>query len=634
MVDERDARPELNLKARKDYTWGPAKLAHQGPAYLDGIKYIVTPEDSVRIGALLAGQADVIRQIQAYDEKQVEDAGLPDLRAFDARREQQRRLPSRQSARVRYHACGRRCSTPPTPEEIVSTLFSANYPQATSIIATTALGYVDHSAKLTYDPTTAKALLDEAGWTVGVERPAPEGRQGARAHRLRVAAAAAEQGDAPARVAQQWAQDRREAERARRRFRQPRSIDNLDPTKTPVSPAMVGRADPDVIKSQYYPTNRNVLLQKGGNSDKVQSFVDEKLNAPARGLASEPDRDKRLAIAGDVQAYVIDQAYAIPIFEEPQAFAAAPYVKGIALRGGRPAELLRRRGWRPSAEPRSSLAVSASLQAECHMSRYLIGRIGQAFIVLWAAFTVSFVLLQALPGDAILIKFQNPELGLSAGADRGDPGVLRRRRAALAAIPADASAISSPAISAIRSRPAFRSGRMLARPTCRRPCGWRRLAFLVAARRRHRPCGRSRPSRASRGCAAVIQSLPSLFISMPVFWLGIVLIQIFSFRLEADPGDQPGAVAGPRSCRSLTLAIPISAPLAQVLMRNIDDVLTEPFVAVARAKGASRRWVLWRHVRARTRCCRRSRSPASCSANCWPARSSPKRCSASTASAA
>jgi len=46
------------------------------------------------------------------------------------------------------------------------------------------------------------------------------------------------------------------------------------------------------------------------------------------------------------------------------------------------------------------------------MSRYVIGRIGQAALVLWAAFTVSFVLLQALPGDAILIKFLNPELGL------------------------------------------------------------------------------------------------------------------------------------------------------------------------------------------------------------------------------
>ena len=43
------------LTARKDYDWGPAKLAHQGRAYLDGIKYVVTPEDSVRIGALLAG---------------------------------------------------------------------------------------------------------------------------------------------------------------------------------------------------------------------------------------------------------------------------------------------------------------------------------------------------------------------------------------------------------------------------------------------------------------------------------------------------------------------------------------------------------------------------------------------------
>ena len=46
------------------------------------------------------------------------------------------------------------------------------------------------------------------------------------------------------------------------------------------------------------------------------------------------------------------------------------------------------------------------------MSRYLASRIGQALIVLWAAFTASFILLQALPGDAILIKFLNPELGL------------------------------------------------------------------------------------------------------------------------------------------------------------------------------------------------------------------------------
>jgi peptide/nickel transport system substrate-binding protein len=42
---------ELNLTVRADYNWGPAKFEHQGRAYLDGIKYLITPEDSVRIGA-------------------------------------------------------------------------------------------------------------------------------------------------------------------------------------------------------------------------------------------------------------------------------------------------------------------------------------------------------------------------------------------------------------------------------------------------------------------------------------------------------------------------------------------------------------------------------------------------------
>ena len=45
--------------------------------------------------------------------------------------------------------------------------------------------------------------------------------------------------------------------------------------------------------------------------------------------------------------------------------------------------------------------------------RYVAGRTGQAALVLWAAFTITFVMLQALPGDSIMIKFENPELGLS-----------------------------------------------------------------------------------------------------------------------------------------------------------------------------------------------------------------------------
>jgi peptide/nickel transport system substrate-binding protein len=100
---------------------------------------------------------------------------------------------------------------------------------------------------------------------------------------------------------------------------------------------MVGRADPDVIRSEYYPTTRNVLMQKGGVSTKVQAFVDEKLNGLMDSIASETDKTKRLALVGEIQAYLLDQAYVIPIFEEPQAFAASPKVKGFAFEAvGRP----------------------------------------------------------------------------------------------------------------------------------------------------------------------------------------------------------------------------------------------------------------------------------------------------------
>ena len=325
---------ELNLTARKDYNWGPAKLAQQGRAYLDSIKYVITPEDSVRIGALLAGQADFIRQIQAYDEKQVEDEGYriyaPSTRGVNNSVVFRPDNPLVADVRVRralLHATN--------AEEIVSTLFSDNYPKASSIIAKTALGYVDQSSKLAYDLEKAKALFDEAGW-----KPGANGLRQKDGQQLELTAYESlpqpQNKETLQLIAQQWAKvgvklnvltgDSGTA-----------TVNNLDPSKAPVSPAMVGRADPDVIKSQYYPTNRNVLLQKGGNSDKVKSFVDDKLNALLDNLASEPDRAKRLAIAGDVQAYVIDQAYAIPIFEEPQAFAAAPYVNGVAFEAvGRP----------------------------------------------------------------------------------------------------------------------------------------------------------------------------------------------------------------------------------------------------------------------------------------------------------
>jgi peptide/nickel transport system permease protein len=226
------------------------------------------------------------------------------------------------------------------------------------------------------------------------------------------------------------------------------------------------------------------------------------------------------------------------------------------------------------------------------MLKYLSGRTGQALLVLWAAFTLSFILLQVLPGDAILIKFQNPDMGLSPdqiadmraayGADvplwqqylhtlgnflRGDLGYSIQNGVPVSALLA-ANLPATLQLAVLGFTLALLLALVIAFVSNLIGFGWLKSA---------------------------LQSLPALFVSVPTFWLGIVLIQIFSFQLKLVPIINPGEWVG-LLLPIATLAIPISAPLAQILIRSIDSVQTQPFVAVARAKGASRSGVLWRHV--------------------------------------
>lgn len=325
---------EVKLVARKDYNWAPPSFAHQGRPYLDGINVLVTPEDSVRIGALLSGQADAIRQIQAYDEKRVSDKGFA-VYASPTRgvnnsvnfRPDNPLVADQKVREALLHATN--------TKEIVQTLFSANYPQATSVLAKTAVGYVDLSDKLKFDPAQAARLLDEAGWKSG-----PDGVRQKDGQSLTLTAYESppqpQNKETLQLVAQQWAKVGVKLN-VLAGDAGSKTLDNLDPAKTGVYPSMVGRADPDVLKSQYFPTLRNVLLQKGGASDKVKQFEDDHLNALLSGIASATSQDKRIALVNEVQQYLIDKAYVIPIFEEPQVYAGAPSTKGLSFEAvGRP----------------------------------------------------------------------------------------------------------------------------------------------------------------------------------------------------------------------------------------------------------------------------------------------------------
>ncbi len=225
-------------------------------------------------------------------------------------------------------------------------------------------------------------------------------------------------------------------------------------------------------------------------------------------------------------------------------------------------------------------------------ARYVVGRVGQALLVLWAAYTLSFLLLGALPGDGILIKFENPELGLSADQVAAireyyrvdDPLVLQYVHALSGTLQGDLGysvETATPVLERISA--ALPATLQLAS-----------LAFLVAAALAVVLALAASYAR-SPWLHNTITAIPSLFVSVPAFWLGIVLLQVFSFRLGWVP------VIGAEGWQELvlpvlTLAVPVSAPLAQIVLRTLDDVATRPFVHVVEAKGASRWWTLTRHT--------------------------------------
>lgn len=226
------------------------------------------------------------------------------------------------------------------------------------------------------------------------------------------------------------------------------------------------------------------------------------------------------------------------------------------------------------------------------MGRHLGSRLGQAALVLLAAFAATFLLLQAMPGDSILIKFENPELGLSP--------------AQIAEVRAQYGADEPLIIQFFHTLGGFLTGNFgysvetgtpvlerlgAALPETLKLAGTAFvlavvLAVAIAFTASYTRFGWLRN---------ILTSVPSLFISIPTFWLGILLIQLVSFKWKLIPavgGTELQSLILP----VLTLAIPISAPLAQVLCRSLDAVYLQPFVEVAAAKGASRSWILWRHV--------------------------------------
>lgn len=226
------------------------------------------------------------------------------------------------------------------------------------------------------------------------------------------------------------------------------------------------------------------------------------------------------------------------------------------------------------------------------MRRYALKRVGQAALVLWAAYTLTFVLLSALPGDAITSRIQAPDSDISPegaqallsfyGLDRplwqqylhgltaaiqGDLGYSLNTAQPVDRLIGDALP-STLALSFLGLVIGTVIAGVVAISIIYAPWPWLRSFF---------------------------GSLPPLFGSVPTFVVGILLLQILAFQLGLIPSVDDGstrAVVAP----AVTLGIVLAATLAQVFATSVRTTREQPFVHVQQARGAGEGYIFRKDV--------------------------------------
>jgi peptide/nickel transport system permease protein len=226
------------------------------------------------------------------------------------------------------------------------------------------------------------------------------------------------------------------------------------------------------------------------------------------------------------------------------------------------------------------------------MTRYIAFRLLQAAGVLWAAYTVSFLVLYALPSDpAALIAGPDatditPEqldaIRAQYGLDR--PLVVQYFDQLVHLLRGDlGTSIST-------GRPVTDIIGEAVGPTAQIAAAGLVLAILfggglaiVSTYTRHRALGQ------------FLLALPPLGVAIPAFWFALLLLQWFSFAIPIFPamGDQGlASIVLP----AVTLALPTGATIAQLLSKSLVTTLREPYIDTAWAKGSSRARIHFGHA--------------------------------------
>lgn len=320
---------EIQFVKNAAYNWAPKTAAHQGAAYLDEVTYRFLPESAVRTGALTSGQVDVIEGIAGNDASLFKDSpdfsyqtalntGTPYSLFLNVTWGPTQDIKVRKAliASIDVNA-------------VLKAVYRGERTRAWGITSPIDPQFYDKSIESAYgpDPKAANALLDEAGWTA---RDA-QGFRTKDGKRLTVEVI----------QAQATVRDQRDVllQGLQAQARQNAGIDlaivfvdagtYTDRRKTGQFGSIANSNTPtDAIDIEYH----YLPLDKGGSINYSRAFAPE-LSQWLNEAASTLDQKKRFELYSKLQRFaVLDQAYALPLYEPEDQVAAASYVKGIGFR--------------------------------------------------------------------------------------------------------------------------------------------------------------------------------------------------------------------------------------------------------------------------------------------------------------
>lgn len=223
--------------------------------------------------------------------------------------------------------------------------------------------------------------------------------------------------------------------------------------------------------------------------------------------------------------------------------------------------------------------------------RFALTRAGQAIVVVLLAYILTFLVISVLPGDAITNSLRDPQQGLS------EEDIQR----IVAYYGLDQPVLIQLALSLGR----FLTGELGfslqsnlpvdqlvgdALPSTLTLAGSALVISIVFAAAiaygAHYLPGK---------WAGAVRSVPSLFLSVPNFVIGLILIELFAFRLHAFTTTDPNSVTATLFA-AITLAIPVSAPVAEVLIASLDHESRQEYALVARSRGLTEARLFARHL--------------------------------------